>query len=796
MNTKELLSSISNRISPVWSLENFVASNPFWGWKEFHFDRLALLLQKNEGISMYMPVSFYLNKIESGDIKLSNIEKAINDKQSNLNTQKFLEKIKKLSQSSLKLPVIPNIAQYIDNQFNTDWNDLMKNETSARLLVYFDKFGEYFPDDEKDFFKLWHRDACIDLTPEIKGLKGFRKFMKNLPDDKYECFELCISELSLEDSVLEDYLIALISQLLGWASYLKSIDWDNELYNIKTNYVGTLLVILLCWEIYFYKTSDKVKEWKDVIKQIDVCYQSESIKEYFYILSILQKALELSIQEEIITKLESNVLNIEENHKPKIQMAFCIDVRSEVIRRHIENLNNNIQTIGIAGFFGFPVKFFPVNYINGKKQCPVLIPEMACVSEVPVSIEKNKYFLNDKIISGIEHFKTKFKTSVVTGFSYVSPLGIYYSLRLLGTSLGIIKPIDNPKEKELKGLLNGKTTFDLSDVSIEKQYQMAKFALSAMDLINKPLGRLVVITGHGSESVNNPHASGLDCGACGGNSGEINAMLAAHILNKKEIRDMLRKDNINIPDDTIFIAALHNTTTDEIKILQKHLIPATHIDLITELENTIHQAAKNAREEKSSRFCKDEKVNEENILNRVKDWSQTRPEWGLAGCHSFIIAPRKISKGLDLNGKVFLHEYDFNNDKDSSLLENLMTAPMIVAMWINLQYYASCVEPEKLGAGNKTLHNPVGGLGVLEGSTGDLRIGLPIQSVHNGDEWQHIPVRLNVFIHAPISKIMSIIQKHKLLQDLINNEWLYVFVIENNKVKKVYFNKNFVHQEN
>ena len=74
----------------------------------------------------------------------------------------------------------------------------------------------------------------------------------------------------------------------------------------------------------------------------------------------------------------------------------------------------------------------------------------------------------------------------------------------------------------------------------------------------------MLLIGHGSQTFNNPYAAGLDCGACGSQTGEVNARVLAQLLKDREIRDALSKDGIDIPIDTRFLPRLHNTTTDNI----------------------------------------------------------------------------------------------------------------------------------------------------------------------------------------------------------------------------------------
>jgi hypothetical protein len=226
------------------------------------------------------------------------------------------------------------------------------------------------------------------------------------------------------------------------------------------------------------------------------------------------------------------------------------------------------------------------------------------------------------------------------------------------------------------------------------------------------------------------------------------------------------------------VGCLHDTTTDTVQLFDTAHAPASHRAELARLRAWLDSAAARARGERAPLLGLSEASDiGAAIVQRSRDWSQVRPEWGLAGNAAFIAAPRRHTKHLDLGGRVFLHDYDWRKDRDFRVLDLIMTAPMVVASWINLQYYGSSVNNRAFGSGNKTLHNVVGALGVLEGNGGDLRAGLPWQSVHDGRRLVHEPLRLNVFIAAPIDELNRVIANNKTVRQLAENKWIHLFAI-------------------
>ncbi|MEI8196994.1 MAG: putative inorganic carbon transporter subunit DabA [Phycisphaerae bacterium] len=297
-------------------------------------------------------------------------------------------------------------------------------------------------------------------------------------------------------------------------------------------------------------------------------------------------------------------------------------------------------------------------------------------------------------------------------------------------------------------------------IPLESRVQLVAGALRNMSVSVQDLAPIVLICGHGSRTENNPYGSSLDCGACGGHKGDVNARFAAALMNDPEVREELKGRGILIPADTVFVAGLHVTTTNEVVLYDSELL--THYQR-GELQDCLRKA---------SAMLGGEGV------TRSRDWSEVRPEWGLAGNAACIAAPRSRTRSLDLGGRAFLHDYDSTADTDGSVLNLILAAPVVVASWINLQYYGSTVDNGLFGSGNKALHNVVGAFGVWEGNAGDLRTGLPIQSLHDGTTWVHEPLRLQVFVEARRESIDAVLAAHPEVRELVENDWIHLIAMD------------------
>jgi hypothetical protein len=263
----------------------------------------------------------------------------------------------------------------------------------------------------------------------------------------------------------------------------------------------------------------------------------------------------------------------------------------------------------------------------------------------------------------------------------------------------------------------------------------------------------------------------------------VSARLLAQLLNDPETRAGLPAQGIELARDTVFLAGLHDTTTDRVRLFKDDPAPAHSVD-IAQAEDWLSRAGVLARTERALRLPG---ATAGSIARRSLNWAEVRPEWGLAGCAAFIAAPRPATAGADLAGRAFLHNYDWQADAGFGTLELILTAPVVVASWISLQYYGSSVAPDAFGGGNKLIHNVVGGIGVVQGNGGKLRPGLPWQTVHDGVRLAHEPLRLSVLVEAPRAAITDVLARHDGVRALFDNGWLHLFVLEEGRIAARYW---------
>lgn len=555
--------------------------------------------------------------------------------------------------------------------------------------------------------------------------------------------------------------------------------------------------------------------------------------------------------------------------RPFAQALFCIDTRSEPIRRKLESIGD-YQTFGIAGFFGVPMSFVELGKGSETYLCPALVSPRNLALEMSVD-----QLTQDHAITALEHSLHELKESVLAPFATVEAIGLLFGFDMFGKTLAPVlyhrwrqnlqpeKPVtrlllDKLSREQADSIVRAvqralivtalKQELNLSDetlpdnvirelretslehtpvsdavkkhlkidteslnilltqlrqhyrinrdeasrqmeqlarigFSIREQTQFVAQALSSIGLTHV-FSRFVLLVGHGSTSQNNPYESALDCGACGGNSGVNNARALAQMGNNPEVRSRLRDQGIDIPQDTWFIPALHDTTTDQISLFDIDQLPPRHLLYIDRLRKGLVAASRLCAQERLPTLAPiPDHLRQTHLIERAAkrnslDWSQVRPEWGLSRNTFFIIGRRTLTQGTSLESRAFLHSYDWRIDPKHRLLENILTGPLVVGQWINMEHYFSTVDNDHYGSGSKAYHNVAGRFGVMTGNLGDLRTGLPAQTVLNNGQPYHEPIRLISLIEAPFSHVEETLNGIAPIRSLVHNGWIRLVIVD------------------
>lgn len=749
-------------IPPLWPLASSVAVNPFLGQANESLAKVGARLARVAGIAVTMPRQWFQDKILAGAISDEDLFEAWDRAPAHLRPTNLAALKHSATSASAKPTALPSIAELAAEVSNIDWPGLIAERFGSWAAGYFDEGQALWAAPRgRSAYVAWRAAATHDLTPEILGLPGFALHVSETPDNALATIARVTERLNLGPETLETYFHQMLVTLGGWAQYARYKLWQAELGGSSDQTTMDFLAIRLIWEeaLFLRYETQITDKWVSV----RTCHGAAiEATEDSVIDAILQEAAERSAQRSLGLTLAAPAMS-KINDRPALQAAFCIDVRSEVFRRALESVNPQIETSGFAGFFGVTTAHRRFASDVEELRLPVLLnPNVKSCSggaEVGVADRSARVKARAKRAWG------RFKLAAVSSFAFVEATGPVYVGKLVNDALGLRnapQPIDPAPRLD--------PALDLA-----ARTKAAETVLRAMSLTTG-FARLVLLAGHGANVVNNPHASGLHCGACGGFSGEVNARLLASLLNDPKVRTELVANGIDIPVDSLFVAALHDTTTDQVTLYANDHLSAGHQKDIEQANRWLAAAGKFARGERALRLPR--AGHEGSIIKRSRDWAETRPEWALAGCKAFIAAPRKRTVGKSLAGRAFLHDYDWRQDNSFGVLELIMSAPVVVASWISLQYYGSTVAPHVFGGGNKLLHNVTGGIGVVEGNGGPLRAGLPWQSVHDGEDYAHEPLRLSVCIEAPRQAMSDVLSRHINVRALFDNGWLHLFALD------------------
>ncbi|TDR56995.1 hypothetical protein DFP85_102173 [Halomonas ventosae] len=749
------LARAAERIAPTWPLDRWIAVNPWWGLRDLPIEQAEALLARRGGGRLTLAPEAYRQAWESGRIRHEELREAITLCGSPLDEAALLAK---LARPEVALRPLAS-AWELAGEDTAPTTDNAFEAVAECCAGYFDHHQQRWEGARDETLYAWWHAQC---RHDRRLSAARRRRVATLPDDASAARERLVDELALPPEALEALAHALLLRVNGWASWCQGLAWHTPHAAAHAG-IDQLLVILLAWEwlglaeLEAPRRARWATQWEAAPAPADRDHEA---------LWCWQAALELGYQRRLAATLATPTAP---HPAPSVQAAFCIDVRSEPLRRHLEAAWEEVATQGVAGFFGMPITHSSAGPERDLPRLPgLLVPRYRTAEAPPLAPLHRRRHRREASRQGVRHAKYH----ALSTFTLVETTGLAWAWKLIRDSRR--RPTASPAPTPLEGPFHAVGGEPLTTA---ERVELARGLLDAL----APGGEaapLLMLVGHDSASDNNPHHAGLTCGACGGQGGGLNACLAARLLNDPEVRHGLAARGAGLPEGTHVLAATHCTLTDRVTLHDTDAVPAALTPLLERFEQALEEAGQANREARAAALdvaAEDDTARLAALARRGGDWSQPRPEWGLANNAALLLAPREASRGRDLEGRVFLHEYHPERDPDGATLEALMSAPMLVANWINLQYYASVVDPERHGAGNKLLHSVVGGhLGVIEGNSPQLRIGLPWQSLHDGNAWRHEPLRLTVVVDAPRERIEGVLARQPDVARLVEHRWLWL----------------------
>jgi uncharacterized protein YbcC (UPF0753/DUF2309 family) len=748
-------------VGRTWPVYAFVTANPLADLEDQPFNDAVRRAQQSLGASVFPAAAVFRKAWQSGQIDAPCLSRALRDAgydQTPGQSLRFLEKN--------ETPASADRGRA---------NTAVDHALSKWLAVFLDEGQAEWPMPRREagFYAAWRAIAPYDSS--IPN----RRLIADQPGSAIETIAQLLGELAPDQQA--EVLEAQLTALPGWASRIKQREasdspWQQVAPITLADFLAVRLSLCRAMNVPFTHRENSATD--------------ATLTQYHTLAACWLQAWEQTYRNTVTHQLQHTARQgapgDSDTAKPSAQCVFCIDTRSEIIRRHLEQVGP-YETFGYAGFFGIPMRYQGYNAEVAENACPPILEPRHHIRDRAhdehhqradrAHAWRRTFSVGRRLVNDLKH-------NVGAAFNFVESSGAPYGLAMIVRTLvpravrKAARLFDWPLPDDdhiCQPDLDGQTASGGEALAVGLTFeQRVQYAEAAFTLMGwEHFAPLVVLLGHGSESVNNPYASSLHCGACAGRPGGPNARVLATICNDPAVREALQQRGITIPDDTFVLAGQHNTTTDEVSLFTQD-VPASHVDALRQLETDLATAQARAACERSAALGDPQGHRyQAELTRRAAHWAEPRPEWGLAGNAAFIIGPRWLTRALNLAGRCFLHSYDWQQDDDGQALETIMGGPMVVTQWINNHYYFATVDNTFFGSGSKITHNPIGNIGVVQGNGGDLMTGLPLQSIASDDEHAfHQPLRLTVIIHAPAQRIFNILDNHPHLMTLVQNGWI------------------------
>ena len=750
-------------VGSVWPIHSFVTANPLSGFENLPFGEAVTQAGSLLGGRGYPSPETFRAALEDGQIDPERLDAELAARGYDADPEALLE----------RMDVGSDAADDPDDPEDPD-ADRAERVLTKWLSAFLDEGRAKWsmPGREDGFYEAFRAVAAHDGDVPDDGV------VASLPETPTEAVEAALEPYpeSQYVPIFEEQLAA----LPGWTGLIKRREADGDEWQSThpitlAEYLAVRLSLLDGFGVDLAPSTGPDSAGADPVDELAEAFLS---------------AWEASYRAELVEGVAAESRSLSDGEpggRPDAQLVFCIDTRSEPMRRHIER-TGDYETHGYAGFFGVPMEYRGYDADVSVDACPPILDAQHRITEVPA--DRDGQASHDRwtgLRKAADEVVETLRSNPAGAFGFVESAGGGYGAALAARTLvpgrvrDLLRSADDavPDDHEFcEQVVEHQHTYagDLP-VGLTRD-ERVEYAATAFDLMGwESFGRLVAFVGHASETANNPYDASLDCGACAGNPGGPNARVLAAVCNDDDVRAALRDRGVDLPEDTVFVAGEHNTTTDEIELYGD--VPESHAADLAALRADLADARESATAERVESAGGDAAAGVREAERRAADWAETRPEWGLAGNAGFVVGPRDLTRGLDLDGRAFLHSYDWSTDDEGDALEAILTGPMVVTQWINAQYYFSTVDNAVYGSGSKVTQNPVGNVGVYQGNGGDLMAGLPHQSVMaDGDVPYHQPLRLSTVVHAPVERVTAVLADHEEVAELLDNGWLSLTVVD------------------
>jgi uncharacterized protein len=775
-------------------IKDFIHHNSLHAYQHMKFFDAIFKASKIFGYQATLQLTEFRQLYKIGRIRENILDRVILEKMGAANLTKWKQNLIEKSYEINQTARIGQLRGVWKHQFQLDL-DAMVQPLLFRILAGFLDQGVSiwpFPVDEKGLLASIKKMESNGLVSLFKTEKA-RNLLKNDQTNLESLLKMVVGD----ENYFEQYLFDQQFSHQGWSGLVSAIeDMPQTLLDSRTVSYREMIELELLLEIDALEF-ELGKNWQPLTSRVSVpptnLFADVPLTEFNEVCALWQMAFEWSYYDQILAGMTVAGQKMTENtpKRPSFQAMFCIDEREDSLRRHVESSDLDCETIGTPGFFGVEFYFQSEGGQFYDKLCPAPVTPKFLIKES-----------GSGKIRPHELLYTPKTNTLLRGSLATLTLGFAAAGRLF---LTIFRPKMSPAISNAFTHLNNQANLQIENTSpndlennlqigfsIEEMANRAEGQLRSIGLI-KNFAPLIYVIAHGSSSANNPHHSAHDCGACSGRPGSVNARVLSFMANHPKVREVLATRGIEIPADTRFVGGLHDTAADEIEWSDLDKLSSEHAVLHKKNHETFENALDLNAKERSRRFASiNTKQDLRGVRKAIKDRSvsmfEPRPELGHGTNALCIIGRREMSKTLFLDRRAFLNSYDYRTDLEGKLLLGVMRPIGIVCGGINLEYYFSRVDNQKLGAGTKLPHHVIGLVGVTNSCDGDLRPGLPVQMIE-----VHDPVRLLVMVEHFPEIVLKTIQNTPEMFEWYGNEWVHIVAIHP-ETRQYYYLKNGVFQ--